>query len=123
LLRRYGIVIRDLLARESNLPPWRELLMGFRRLEDRGEIRGGRFVDGFLGEQFALPIAVESVRSMRNLPLSGETMTLAAADPLNLIGILVPGERVPAISGRSVSYQDGVAIAAPEGPGIEAAVG
>jgi ATP-dependent helicase Lhr and Lhr-like helicase len=122
LLRRYGIVIRDLLARESNLPPWRELLMGFRRLEDRGEIRGGRFVDGFLGEQFALPIAVESVRSMRNLPLSGETMTLSAADPLNLVGILVPGERVPAISGRSVSFQDGIAINPMEGPAIEAAV-
>jgi len=112
LLRRYGIVIRDLLARESNLPPWRELLMAFRRLEDRGEIRGGRFVDGFLGEQFALPVAVESVRGMRGLPLSGETMTLSAADPLNLIGILVPGERVPAISGRTVSCRDGVAIAA-----------
>ena len=112
LLRRYGIVIRDLLARESNLPTWRELLMAFRRLEDRGEIRGGRFVDGFLGEQFALPIAVESVRAMRSLPLSGETITLSAADPLNLVGILVPGERVPAISGRTVSYRDGVAIAA-----------
>ena len=112
LLRRYGIVIRDLLARESNLPPWRELLMAFRRLEDRGEIRGGRFVDGFLGEQFALPVAVESVRGMRGLPLSGETMTVSAADPLNLVGILVPGERVPAISGRSVSYRDGIAVAA-----------
>ena len=88
LLRRYGIVIRDLLARESNLPSWRELLMAFRRLEDRGEIRGGRFVDGFLGEQFALPVAVESVRAMRSLPLSGETITLSAADPLNLVGIL-----------------------------------
>jgi ATP-dependent Lhr-like helicase len=110
LLRRYGIVIRDLLARESNLPPWRELLMAFRRLEDRGEIRGGRFVDGFLGEQFALPVAVESVRAIRSLPLSGETMTLSAADPLNLVGIMVPGERVPAISGRSVSYRDGIAI-------------
>jgi ATP-dependent Lhr-like helicase len=110
LLRRYGIVIRDLLARESNLPSWRELLMAFRRLEDRGEIRGGRFVDGFLGEQFALPIAVESVRAMRSLPLSGETITFSAADPLNLIGILVPGEKVPAISGRSVSYQNGVAV-------------
>jgi ATP-dependent Lhr-like helicase len=109
LLKRYGIVIRDLLARESNLPPWRELLMGFRRLEDRGEIRGGRFVDGFLGEQFALPVAVESVRAMRGLPLSGEVVTLSAADPLNLIGILVPGERVPAISGRSVTYRDGIA--------------
>jgi len=114
LLRRYGIVIRDLLARESNLPPWRELLMAFRRLEDRGEIRGGRFVDGFLGEQFALPVAVESVRSMRGLPLSGETVTLSAADPLNLVGILVPGERVPAISGRTVSYQDGIAISGSE---------
>ena len=110
LLRRYGIVIRDLLAREANLPSWRELLMAFRRLEDRGEIRGGRFVDGFLGEQFALPVAVESVRSMRSLPLSGETITLSAADPLNLVGILVPGERVPAISGRTVSYRDGVAV-------------
>lgn len=116
LLRRYGIVIRDLLARESNLPTWRELLMGFRRLEDRGEIRGGRFVDGFLGEQFALPIAVESVRAMRSLPLSGDTTTLSAADPLNLIGILVPGERVPAISGKTVSYRDGVAVISGEVP-------
>jgi ATP-dependent Lhr-like helicase len=112
LLRRYGIVIRDLLAREANLPTWRELLMAFRRLEDRGEIRGGRFVDGFLGEQFALPVAVESVRAMRSLPLSGETITLSAADPLNLVGILVPGERVPAISGRTVSYRDGIAVEA-----------
>jgi len=114
LLRRYGIVIRDLLARESNLPPWRELLMAFRRLEDRGEIRGGRFVDGFLGEQFALPVAVESVRGMRGLPLSGDTVTLSAADPLNLVGILVPGERVPAISGRTVSYRDGIAVSGSE---------
>jgi ATP-dependent Lhr-like helicase len=88
--------------------------MAFRRLEDRGEIRGGRFVDGFLGEQFALPVAVESVRGMRGLPLSGETTTLSAADPLNLIGILVPGERVPAISGRTVSYRDGIADAGSE---------
>jgi ATP-dependent helicase Lhr and Lhr-like helicase len=116
LLRRYGIVIRDLLARESNLPPWRELLMAFRRLEDRGEIRGGRFVDGFLGEQFALPIAVESVRAMRSLPLSGDNMTLSAADPLNLVGILVPGERVPAISGRTVSYRDGIAVETSSAP-------
>ncbi len=127
LLRRYGIVIRDLLARESNLPPWRELLMAFRRLEDRGEIRGGRFVDGFLGEQFALPVAVESVRAMRGVPLSGEMLTLSAADPLNLIGILVPGEKVPAISGRTVSYRDGIAVseleesAASQGAASEAA--
>jgi ATP-dependent helicase Lhr and Lhr-like helicase len=123
LLRRYGIVIRDLLAREANLPSWRELLMAFRRLEDRGEIRGGRFVDGFLGEQFALPVAVESVRAMRNLPLSGETIILSAADPLNLVGILVPGERVPAISGRTVSYRDGVAVVAESNQVISEAAG
>jgi ATP-dependent Lhr-like helicase len=110
LLRRYGIVIRDVLARESNLPSWRELLMAFRRLEDRGEIRGGRFVDGFLGEQFALPVAVESIRAMRSLHASGETIALSAADPLNLVGIVVPGERVPAISGRTVTYRDGVSV-------------
>jgi len=113
LLRRYGIVVRDVLAREANLPPWRELLGGFRRLEDRGEIRGGRFVDGFLGEQFALPIAVESVRAMRKLDAARETITLSAADPLNLVGILVPGERVPAISGHSVTFLDGAVISVP----------
>jgi ATP-dependent Lhr-like helicase len=113
LLRRYGIVVRDVLAREANLPPWRELLMAFRRLEDRGEIRGGRFVDGFLGEQFALPVAVESVRALRKLDAAQGTVTLSAADPLNLVGILVPGERVPAISGNSVTYRDGVAVSAP----------
>ena len=110
LLKRYGIVFRDVLARETNLPKWRELQMAFRRLEDRGEIRGGRFVDGFLGEQFALPVAVESLRAARKMPPSGETITLSAADPLNLVGILVPGERVPAISGRSVSFRDGVPV-------------
>jgi ATP-dependent helicase Lhr and Lhr-like helicase len=83
--------------------------MAFRRLEDRGEIRGGRFVDGFLGEQFALPVAVESVRAMRRVPPSNEVITISAADPLNLIGILVPGERVPAISGKTVTFRDGVA--------------
>ncbi len=111
LLRRYGIVVRDALAREANLPPWRELLGAFRRLEDRGEIRGGRFVDGFLGEQFALPVAVESVRAMRKLDAATGTITLSAADPLNLVGILVPGERVPAISGNSVTFCDGAAVA------------
>jgi len=110
LLKRYGIVFRDVLARETNLPKWRELQMAFRRLEDRGEIRGGRFVDGFLGEQFALPVAVESLRATRKMPPSGETVTLSAADPLNLVGILVPGERVPAISGRSLSFRDGVPV-------------
>jgi len=110
LLKRYGVVFRDLLARETNLPKWRELQMAFRRLEDRGEIRGGRFVDGFLGEQFALPVAVESLRATRKLPGTGEAIMLSAADPLNLVGILVPGERVPAISGRMVTFRDGVAV-------------
>jgi ATP-dependent helicase Lhr and Lhr-like helicase len=112
LLKRYGVVFRDLLARETNLPKWRELQMAFRRLEDRGEIRGGRFVDGFLGEQFGLPVAVESLRATRKMQATGETITLSAADPLNLVGILVPGERVPAISGRTVSFLDGVAVEA-----------
>jgi ATP-dependent Lhr-like helicase len=110
LLKRYGIVFRDLLSRETNLPKWRELQMAFRRLEDRGEIRGGRFVDGFLGEQFALPVAVESLRATRKMPLTGETIVLSAADPLNLVGILLPGARIPAISGRSVIVRDGVAV-------------
>jgi ATP-dependent Lhr-like helicase len=110
LLKRYGIVFRDLLPRETNLPKWREMQMAFRRLEDRGEIRGGRFIDGFLGEQFALPVAVESLRATRKTPLTGETIVLSAADPLNLVGILLPGERVPAISGRSVVFRDGVAV-------------
>lgn len=110
LLRRYGVVFRDLLARESNLPKWRELQLAFRRLEDRGEIRGGRFVDGFLGEQFALPVAVESLRAARKMPPAGELVTLSAADPLNLVGILVPGERVPAISGKYVTFRDGVPV-------------
>jgi len=111
LLKRYGVVFRDLLVRESNLPKWRELQLAFRRLEARGEIRGGRFVDGFLGEQFALPVAVESLRATRKMPPTGEMVTISAADPLNLVGVVVPGERVPAISGRSVTYRDGVAAA------------
>jgi ATP-dependent Lhr-like helicase len=118
LLRRYGFVFREVLARESNLPKWRELLIAFRRLEDRGEVRGGRFVSGFLGEQFALPEAVESLRAMRNLPTSGETVTISAADPLNLVGFIVPGERVPAISGKFVRFLDGVAIEAEERPSV-----
>jgi ATP-dependent helicase Lhr and Lhr-like helicase len=112
LLDRYGIVFRELLARESVLPKWRELLLTFRRLEDRGEVRGGRFVSGFIGEQFALPEAVESLRAVRNAPVSGETITISAADPLNLAGIIVPGERVPAISGRTVSFRDGSVVEA-----------
>jgi len=114
LLKRYGVVFRDLLVRETILPKWRELQIAFRRLEDRGEIRGGRFVDGFVGEQFALPVAVESLRAARKTEATGEVLTISAADPLNLVGILVPGERVPAISGRTVTFRDGVAMAEAE---------
>ena len=119
--RRAGAVLPANWA--GFIRPWRELLAAFRRLEDRGEIRGGRFVDGFLGEQFALPVAVESVRAMRKLDTVAGTITLSAADPLNLVGILVPGERVPAISGNSVTFRDGAAIAIPAvaaSPGNEA---
>ena len=121
LLQRYGVVFRELLVRESMLPSWRELLITFRRLEDRGEIRGGRFVSGFVGEQFALPIAVESLRAMKNAPLGGELITISAADPLNLAGIIVPGERVPAISGKYVSFRDGVLAENPEVPTLSLA--
>ncbi len=110
LLKRYGIVFREVLTRESILPRWREVLMALRRLEARGEVRGGRFVNGFLGEQFALPIAVDSIRAMRDRPASGEILAVSAADPLNLVGIIVPGEKVPANSGRLVSFQGGAAV-------------
>jgi len=111
LLERYGVVFRELLARENFEVKWREVLLGFRRLEDRGEVRGGRFVDGFLGEQFALPVAVESLRARRNAGPARVTVTLSAADPLNLVGIVIPGERVPALSARRVVLRDGVLIA------------
>jgi ATP-dependent Lhr-like helicase len=118
LLRRYGIVFREVLTRETILPKWREVLMTLRRLEDRGEVRGGRFVKGFLGEQFALPLAVESLRAQRHVQLSGEIVTVSVADPLNLVGIVVPGERVPANSGRLVAFRDGVAVPPSERPGV-----
>jgi ATP-dependent Lhr-like helicase len=118
LLHRYGIVFREVLSGETILPKWRELLITFRRLEDRGEVRGGRFVSGFLGEQFALPLAVESLRGQRNAPAIGEVVTVSAADPLNLVGIVVPGERVAANSGRIVAFRDGVAVSPTERPGV-----
>jgi ATP-dependent Lhr-like helicase len=106
LLARYGILFRDLLARESNAPKWRDLLGILRRLEARGEVRGGRFVSGFGGEQFALPEAVDSLRTARNRECSA-TITVAAADPANLAGIIIPGERVAAIPGKQVIYRNG----------------
>jgi ATP-dependent helicase Lhr and Lhr-like helicase len=107
LLLRYGIVFRDLLAREPRLPPWRDLLMVYRRMEARGEIRGGRFVSGFMGEQFALPEAVEALRSVRRSQ-EPELQPIAATDPLNLVGITTPGSKVPAVSGRVILYKNGV---------------
>jgi ATP-dependent Lhr-like helicase len=108
-LRRHGVVFRDLLARESAPPPWRELLRVYRSLEARGAIRGGRFVAGFAGEQFALPEAVDALRAMRRAPREGaERIEVSAADPLNLVGILTPGPRVPAVLGNRVAFVDGV---------------
>jgi ATP-dependent Lhr-like helicase len=115
LLKRYGIVFRSLLARESGLPVWRDLASVFRRLEARGEIRGGRFVSGFGGEQFALPDAVGRLRAVRKLEKAGELIALSAADPLNLVGILTPDSRVPAIARNRVLFRDGLAIASFEG--------
>jgi ATP-dependent Lhr-like helicase len=109
LLKRYGVVFREMVARETMTPRWRELLIALRRLEDQGEIRGGRFVSGFLGEQFALPVAVESLRASARQPGSGEAVTISAADPLNLVGILIPGDRVSSSSGKTITLVDGIA--------------
>jgi ATP-dependent Lhr-like helicase len=109
LLRRYGVVFWRMLERESPwLPPWRELLRVYRRLESRGEIRGGRFVAGFTGEQFALPEAVGTLREVRRLPHDNEWLVVSGADPLNLAGILTPGPRLAALSGNRLLMQDGV---------------
>ena len=113
LLCRYGILFRDLLERESNAPKWRELLGILRRLEARGEVRGGRFVSGFSGEQFALPEAAESLRESRARE-SRDEIPVAAADPMNLAGIVVPGERVPAVPGRHLRFRNGQVVT-PEG--------
>jgi ATP-dependent helicase Lhr and Lhr-like helicase len=113
LLDRWGVVFRDLLARETITLPWREVLWALRRMEARGTIRGGRFVTGFTGEQYALPNAVDQLRSVRRLKRTGERIRISAADPLNLVGIVLPGPRVPALPSNSVTYIDG-AEAAPE---------
>jgi ATP-dependent Lhr-like helicase len=107
LLARYGVVFRDVVARESNIPRWGALLRMLRRLEDRGEVRGGRFVTGFGGEQFALPEAAESLRLSRHRD-SQDAITVCGADPMNLAGLIIPGERVAAVPGRTVTYRDGL---------------
>ncbi|MEQ6341387.1 MAG: DEAD/DEAH box helicase [Gammaproteobacteria bacterium] len=112
LLRRYGIVFRRVIEREAGwLPPWRELLWVYRRLEARGEIRGGRFVAGFSGEQYALPEAVGSLRDIRRQAKDGATIALCGADPLNLAGIITPGPKIPALAANRVLYRDGVPVA------------
>jgi ATP-dependent Lhr-like helicase len=113
LLRRYGLVFRDLLGRESLSLPWRDILVYLRRLEMRGEVRGGRFVSGFTGNQFALPEAVESLRAMRRSGGSGayeSEIKLSAADPLNLAGVILPGPRIPAAQTNYVVFRDGIPV-------------
>ncbi len=108
LLARWGVVFRDLLAKESLAPPWRDLLVAYRRLEARGEIRGGRFVSGYLGEQFALAGAVELLRALRREERSGEILEVSAADPVNLTGFVLPGERLATLSNQALRLMDGV---------------
>jgi ATP-dependent Lhr-like helicase len=112
LLHRYGVVFWQLLEREAaGLPPWRELLRVYRRLESSGEIRGGRFVAGLTGEQFALPEAVGMLREVRRQPATGEWTAVSGVDPLNLAGILTPGPRLAALAGNRLLYRDGVPAA------------
>jgi ATP-dependent Lhr-like helicase len=111
LLRRYGVLFRKLADRENLAPPWRDLVRALRLLEARGEIRGGRFVEGFYGEQYALPEAVAALRQARNRPRTGAFVTLCAADPANLQGILTPGPRVPATRANRVLFRDGEPVA------------
>jgi ATP-dependent Lhr-like helicase len=109
-VKRYGVVFRDLLQREPDVPAWRDLLRVYRRLEMRGDLRGGRIVGGFVGEQFAAPEALEALRAIRREEPSGQTVRISACDPLNLVGIITPGPRVPAVPGHHVTYRDGVPV-------------
>ena len=110
LLRRYGVVFRKLLEREDGLPPWRDRHYVLRRLEARGEVRGGRFVSGFSGEQFALPQAATALRKTA-VATGHERFSISAADPLNLVGILTPGDKLPRLPGNRVLFDNGVPIA------------
>lgn len=110
-VRRYGIVMRELLAREPHAPAWRDLLRVYRRLEMRGELRGGRLVAGFVGEQFAAPEALDALRALRREGARGEVVRISSCDPLNLVGIVTPGPRIAAQLGTWVTYRDGVPVA------------
>jgi ATP-dependent Lhr-like helicase len=114
LLRRYGVVFKRVLARESGAPAWRDLLMVYRRLEARGEIRGGRFVSGMSGEQFALPEAVTQLRAIRRQVKTGTLTAVGGADPLNLVGIITPGDRIPGLTSNRILFRDGVPVLARE---------
>ena len=122
-LRRYGVVFREILARESDPPPFRELLRVYRRLELAGEIRGGRIVQGFVGEQFATPEALDALRGLRRQEPKGAVVRVSSCDPLNLTGILTPGPRVPAQLGSYVGYRDGVPMLGTEAPDRRGATG
>ena len=115
LLARWGVVFRDMVQRETLAPSWRDLLVVLRRMEARGEIRGGRFASAFVGEQFALPEAVELLRSVRRTPPAEEEVVLGAADPLNLVGVLLPGRRVSSSATERVRLRNGVAVEEPTG--------
>jgi ATP-dependent Lhr-like helicase len=115
LLKRYGVIFRRLLTRETAAAPWRELARVYRRLEARGEIRSGRFVTGMSGEQFALPRAVERLREVRRTPRDGRLLTISTADPLNLVGIVTGGERIRGATRNRLVYRDGVPLAVLEG--------
>jgi ATP-dependent Lhr-like helicase len=120
LLRRYGVVCFQLLEREAAwLPPWRELVRVYRRLEARGEIRGGRFIAGVTGEQFALPDAIATLRAVRRQPPDEAMVCLSASDPANLLGTVLAGPRVPRVAGSRVLYRDGLAIGTSIGGQIE----
>ena len=119
LLRRYGVVFPELLVRESNAPRWRDLVRVYRRAEARGEIRGGRFVANFVGEQYAIPEAVERLRTMRRTDKDDRLVVLLACDPLNLAGITSPGSRVPALLDNKVVYRNGVPVASVEGGSVQ----
>jgi ATP-dependent Lhr-like helicase len=115
LLRRYGVMSRRLLTREPNAAPWRDLARVYRTLEARGEIRGGRFVSGLSGEQFATAQAVERLREIRRTQPDGRLVVISAADPLNLAGIVTAGERIRTQTATRIAYRDGVPLAVLEG--------